>query len=172
MTVRILALALMLVFIVGCPAKKPKPDESAASAGNSGTVDDKSIQKKDMAFDATGSDSGQIEGLYTIHFPYDKSTLTEKDRGLLAKDAQWIKAHQGTTVQIEGHCDRHGSQEYNLALGERRAKAVQSYLENMGVDKDSLTIISYGKEKMLDSAETDAADGKNRRANFVPQNSQ
>lgn len=163
---KFLGVLVATVFLVtaGC-AKKNKPDTSNDLAGVSNRD---SIQDKDMSFSSSGSDSGKIEGLYTIHFEYDKSNLTEENRGLLVKDAGWLKAHQNESLQIEGHCDRHGSTEYNMALGQRRADTVMHYLINLGVSKDRLTTISYGKEKMLDTAETEAADTANRRANFKP----
>lgn len=71
-------------------------------------------------------------------------------------------------LQVEGHCDRHGTEEYNLALGERRATVVEDYLLNLGVKKDRVSKISYGKEKLLDVADTEDADRLNRRTNFRP----
>ncbi len=169
MAVFALAFALSLA---NC-SKKTKPDESlpdanAATQQNAATGDT-NIQNKDLSFDAQGSDSGNISGLYTVHYDYDKATLSAEARSNLEKDAAWMKAHPDTTVQIEGHCDRHGSIEYNLALGERRAKGARSYMINLGIDGKRLTTISYGKEKPLDQAETETADAKNRRANFVVQ---
>jgi peptidoglycan-associated lipoprotein len=123
-----------------------------------------------MGFDPQGSDSGKIDGLGSINFEYDKSALTEKAKKQLATNAGWIKAHDKTNLQVEGHCDGRGSIEYNLALGERRAKAVKNYLVSMGVAAARLSVISYGKEKPLDSSESEAAYAKNRRANFVPLN--
>lgn len=143
----------------GC-AKKQRPDINEVYSNG--------IQDKDMNFDASGSDSGKIDGLYTVHFDYDKSNLTEETRNMLVKDAGWLKKHDNKSVQIEGHCDRHGSIEYNLALGQRRADTVMHYLINLGIEKNRILTVSYGKEQMLDSAETEEADTKNRRANFHP----
>lgn len=164
---------LVLVFAlgIGC-AKKKKPEESLGDAGANGaaqTAEDTNIQNKDLSFNAQGSDSGEINGLYTIHFEYDKSAITGEARSQIQKNVAWMKEHADVKIQVEGHCDRHGSIEYNLALGERRAKAVRAYMINLGIPGKRLSTISYGKEKPLDSAETDEADGKNRRANFVVQ---
>jgi peptidoglycan-associated lipoprotein len=145
----------------GC-AKKQRPDINEAYSNAALTQD------KDMNFDPAGSDSGKIEGLYTVHFDYDKSNLTEETRNQLVKDADWLRRHDNKGVQIEGHCDRHGSTEYNLALGQKRADTVMHYLVNLGIDKNRISTVSYGKEKMVDDAETDEADQKNRRANFYP----
>ena len=72
------------------------------------------------------------------------------------------------TIQIEGHCDSRGSVEYNLALGERRAKAVKAYMGSLGIDSKRMTIISYGEEKPIATGDSEDAYAKNRRANFVP----
>jgi len=154
---------------IGC-SKKKKPEEALPdSSAATGIADDTNIQNKDLSFDAQGSDSGNIQGLHTVFFEYDKAAITSEAKSLLSQDAKWIKDHPNLKVQVEGHCDRHGSIEYNLALGERRAKTVRTYLINLGVSGSKLTTISYGKEKPLDSSESDSADSKNRRANFVIQ---
>jgi peptidoglycan-associated lipoprotein len=121
-----------------------------------------------MSFDAAGSDSGKIEGLFTVHFEYDKATLTSEAKKHLASNAQWIKANPKVKVQVEGHCDNRGTIEYNLALGERRAQSVKKYLQGLGVSGDQLTTISYGEEKPVMSGDSEAAWSKNRRANFLP----
>jgi peptidoglycan-associated lipoprotein len=122
-----------------------------------------------MSFSPTGSDSGTIDGLVTIHFDYDKATLSGESKKQLQSNAKWIKEHKNVSMQIEGHCDDRGSIEYNLALGERRAKAVRSYLTSLGIDGKRLNIISYGKERPVAQGDSEDAMGKNRRANFVPQ---
>lgn len=155
--------SVAFLITAGC-AKKNKPDVSSLQ----GDANRGAIQEKDLTFDATGSDSGKIDGLASIHFAYDKSSLTEESRATLVKDAHWLKAHTDKSLQIEGHCDRHGSIEYNLALGQRRAEAVKKYLVDLGLSQDRLSTISYGKEHLLDTAETEEADAQNRRANFKP----
>ncbi len=170
---RLLVISFGIFLFFGC-AKKEIPQEVATGGGSPSDValpaaQDSNIQSQNMTFDPQGSDSGTIDGLFTIHFEYNKANLSEKARGLVAKNVQWLKAHSDVHVQIEGHCDRHGSIEYNLALGERRAKAVKGYIVTLGVKADRLSVISYGKEKNIDAGENESADGKNRRANFVVQ---
>jgi peptidoglycan-associated lipoprotein len=121
-----------------------------------------------MAFDPMGSDSGKISGLVTVHFGYDKSSLDSGAKKDIATNVQWMKANASAKVQIEGHCDNRGTIEYNVALGERRANAVKAYMVSMGIPADRLSVISYGKEKPLESGDNEAAWAKNRRANFVP----
>ena len=157
----VLALALNM----SCAGKDKKAEESGAVPGGE---PDAAIATKTMSFDPEGSDSGKIAGLNTVNFEYDKSRLTGEARDLLKQNASWIKDNNEVVVQIEGHCDVRGSVEYNLALGERRAKSVKNYMVSLGVDPKRLTIISYGEEKTLDGGDSDAAHGRNRRANFVP----
>lgn len=103
-----------------------------------------------------------------VYFDFDKSDLRQDARDVLSKNAETIlKSLAGAKIQIEGHCDERGSAEYNLALGERRAASVQKYLTTLGVKGDSLSIISYGKEKPAVVGSDEAAWAKNRRAEFV-----
>lgn len=154
-----------LVLSVSCASKKKS--EGAVGGVEGGSLD-ANVASKEMTFDVAGSDSGKIPGLSTVNFDYDSSTLGTESRRKLAENADWIKNNSRLTVQIEGHCDSRGSGEYNLALGERRAKAVKSYLVSLGIDTKRLTIISYGEEKPLEAGDSEEAYAKNRRANFVP----
>jgi len=121
-----------------------------------------------MNFSAEGSDSQKIEGLFSIHFNYDNSSLDSVSKEQLAKNALWINSHPKIKMQIEGHCDQRGTTEYNLALGERRAKAAMDYLIGLGVSKDRISVISFGKEKPLAKGDTEKDYLQNRRDNFVP----
>lgn len=153
---------------VSCKSKpKAEPAPAAPTEGVDGKMDP-NVDSSNIGNDPAGSDGGKIAGLSSVRFDYDSSTLSTEARRQLAENAEWIKGHAKTTVQVEGHCDSRGSVEYNLALGERRAKAVKNYLVSLGIDSKRLTIISYGEEKPLDTAETEQAFAKNRRANFVP----
>jgi peptidoglycan-associated lipoprotein len=102
-----------------------------------------------------------------IMFEYDSFSLTAEAKKVLADKARFLNAHPGIKVLIEGHCDERGTAEYNLALGERRAKAAQEYLVFLGVGAQRLSTISYGEEKPLDPEANEAAWAKNRRAHFV-----
>jgi len=156
-----------LSFALGC-AKKPVKDANGADSANGAGQEAPAVVDKDITTDPMGSDSGKINGLNTVFFDYDKATLTSDAKSKLAANATWIKNNPSYTVQIEGHTDSRGSVEYNLSLGERRAKSVKSYLEGLGVDAKRMTIISYGEEKPLVPGDNEAAWAKNRRANFVP----
>ena len=105
--------------------------------------------------------------LETIYFDFDKSDLREADREILTRNAGIMLGKLKANVQIEGHCDERGSAEYNLALGERRARSSMKYLVTLGVPAERLSIISYGKEKPADPGHNEEAWAKNRRAQFV-----
>jgi peptidoglycan-associated lipoprotein len=154
---------LLIVFLVAASCSKKKTDPVAIGD----TTDDTSISDQNISFDPLGSDSGNISGLQTVNFPYDQSILTANARSILNDNMEWIKKNK-THVQIEGHCDERGSIEYNLALGERRARAVRTYMVSLGADPNRLSIISYGEEKPLSLGDSESVYAKNRRANFVP----
>ncbi|PIT99952.1 MAG: peptidoglycan-associated lipoprotein [Bdellovibrionales bacterium CG10_big_fil_rev_8_21_14_0_10_45_34] len=152
----LVTLVLAASFIVSCSKKKKDEGE------------DGDVASQAMNFEAAGSDSGKIDGLHTVNFDYDTADLSSDAKSKLSQNADWIKARAAVTVQIEGHCDERGSIEYNLALGERRAKAAKAYLVSLGVPAKQMTIISYGEEKPLVMGDSDSDFAKNRRANFVP----
>jgi peptidoglycan-associated lipoprotein len=102
-----------------------------------------------------------------IMFEFDSIRLSSEAQEILRKKAQWLKANPREKVTIEGHCDNRGTNEYNLALGDRRAHSAKIFLVDLGIEEERLEIISYGEERPLDSAETEDAWAKNRRAHFV-----
>ena len=100
-------------------------------------------------------------------FGLDSSELDDAGRAIVSADADIMKRYPTWVVTIEGHCDERGTAEYNLALGERRAVAVKTYLVALGVSPDRLRTVSYGKEFPFDQGHTESAWSKNRRAHFV-----
>lgn len=160
------ALVPFMVFAMSCQ-KKTKTDVPVVDPAGQ-TDAGPTVDSTPMSFDASGSDSGNIQGLSTVFFDYDKSTLSSSAKATLQANAEWMKQNPNVKIQIEGHCDSRGSIEYNIALGERRANAVRSYLTSLGIPNSRLAIISYGEEKPLVHGETEEAYSKNRRANFVP----
>jgi peptidoglycan-associated lipoprotein len=103
----------------------------------------------------------------TIYFDYDKSTVDSEFVALLEAHADYLTKNPAAKVMIEGHCDERGTPEYNIALGERRAKAIVQYLQSLGVSAEQMTTVSYGEEKPVDLSRTDAGFSKNRRAVLV-----
>ena len=102
-----------------------------------------------------------------VYFEFDKSDLTDATRNVLKGHAETLKAHEGLKVLIEGHCDERGTEEYNLALGERRATRVRDYLVSLGVKAQYLKTISYGEARPKVRESNEEAWGKNRRAHFL-----
>jgi len=113
------------------------------------------------------SEAVQNVTLETIHFEFDKYDLRKSDRDILTNTASVLQNKLKGNVKIEGHCDERGSAEYNLALGERRARSAMNYLVTLGVPAERLSIISYGKEKPIDPGHDEDAWAKNRRAEFA-----
>jgi peptidoglycan-associated lipoprotein len=117
---------------------------------------------------STASSSSSAYGFETVYFDFDKSDLRKDARDSLNKNGELLlKSKKDAIIKIEGHCDERGSAEYNLALGERRAKSAQQYLLTLGVQPDRLSVISYGKEKPAVQGNDESAWAKNRRAEFV-----
>ncbi|MHB8904422.1 MAG: peptidoglycan-associated lipoprotein Pal, partial [Patescibacteria group bacterium] len=105
--------------------------------------------------------------VHNIYFAFNSQSLTGRDKAILHRDAAYLKNNPSITIQIQGNCDRRGSEEYNLALGWRRANTAKTYLEHLGVAADRLKTISYGKEKPVCMAHTEVCYAKNRRDHFV-----
>jgi peptidoglycan-associated lipoprotein len=105
--------------------------------------------------------------LATVYFDFDSAVLTQASRDILNKNAGILQKNNTMKIKIEGNCDERGSDEYNLALGERRAKSAMNYLVTLGIKPDRLSIISYGEEKPADQGHDEAAWAKNRRDDFV-----
>ena len=108
-----------------------------------------------------------VADLKDINFDFDKYDIRPGDAKTLDGNAGWLKSNPNNLVLIEGHCDERGTNEYNLALGERRAKSTMNYLVSQGVQASRITIISYGEERPLCSEKTEDCWAKNRRAHFL-----
>jgi peptidoglycan-associated lipoprotein len=104
-----------------------------------------------------------------IYFDYNDYSVRAQDGQILKSNADWLSQHSAAHVQIEGHCDDRGSEEYNIALGAKRAQAAKDYLETLGVGADRMSTISYGKELPVCTEETDECWAQNRRDHFVVQ---
>jgi peptidoglycan-associated lipoprotein len=149
-----IVLIMLSCFALGCSHNKPKADNS---------LDNSAAMSNDMG----SSDTGNAMGLQTIHFPYDSSLVDSNDKVTLTQNADILKSNPTVHIQVEGYCDNRGGIQYNIALGEKRAQAVKHFLQDHGVKGNRVTVISFGKEKPVDPANTEEAYAKNRRANFV-----
>lgn len=172
-------MALAVLLAAGC-AKKPSPSVMAPPSETPVVTQTPSSQEvpgvKEQGMTetpvteapATTQTSAAATSLQMIHFNFDKYTLTPAAMDILAKNAAYIKAHPGLKVRVEGYCDERGSDEYNLALGQRRAEAAKKYLVSLGIAPDRLSVISYGEEMPLDPRHNEEAWAKNRRDEFKP----
>jgi peptidoglycan-associated lipoprotein len=102
-----------------------------------------------------------------VFFDLDEATIREDSRGPLQKNAEWLKRWTSTRIMVEGHGDERGSGEYNLALGDRRANAVRSYLVSLGIPENRITITTKGKESPFCTESTEACWQQNRRGHFI-----
>lgn len=153
-----------LFLVLGACSKSatPSPDnlESSPSADRKGA--DGAIETPSAA---EGVDQASLE---TVYFEYDSANLSSSTRQALSSVADKIKKNSKVKIQIEGHCDERGSNEYNLALGERRAQTVQEFLITEGISPNNLSTISYGEERPAQKGTSEGAWAKNRRAEFKP----
>lgn len=164
-----------LVFTVSCA--KPKVKSTGSELQSVGTVlpEDEgqasaSPMMEGMEEDAIMAEEARARDMFqneNIHFDFDKSTLTAKAQELLRLKARWLRNNPDVSVVIEGHCDERGTAEYNLALGDRRAKSAMDFLVDMGVAPSRLSTISYGEEDPLVQGHNEAAWAQNRRAEFT-----
>jgi len=179
---RLLVTLLVLTFLAAGCAKTPVAEEATMVEQPTVTevkeepvamveekVDETAARASAAAAEADAAARNAVNSLMRIHFDFDQYVLTDGAKATLARNADLLKSAPSVKVQIEGHCDERGSDEYNLALGEKRALATKNYLASMGVAADRMNIISYGEEIPLDPAHTDAAWAKNRRADFKAQ---
>lgn len=146
------------------PATPSKAPEKPVSVAN---VTPSPAQKKSQQTNEAAASVDLQKSLEKIFFDFDSSILSDSARKTLTRDFAVLKQNPQSRIRVEGHCDERGSAEYNLALGERRAKAAVSYLTTLGAPSGQLTTISYGKEKPADPGHDEAAWAKNRRDEFV-----
>lgn len=155
-------LLLASLALVGCSTNSSQQD---GSEGADSMVDDAT---SNYALELNGnSDENTAGPLNTIYFDYDSSSLSSAARTTLEDAANFLKEATNVDIQIEGHADERGGHQYNLALGERRARSVKDYLVALGVNASRVTIISYGKEKPNAFGHDEESWSKNRRASFM-----
>ena len=160
---RAAVLALILSRAVG---PRPYWGDGANKAGSETNVgSDSSLEK----FKQGSLGGGQGGPLTDIHFDYNAYTIEAQDGSILKQNASWLQKNPQTNVQVEGHCDDRGSEEYNIALGAKRAQAAKDYLETLGVNGSRISTISYGKELPLCTEHNEACWAQNRRDHFVVQ---
>jgi len=166
----VLLVALVALLAAAC-AKKPAPPVTveAPVATEQPVADVSGVQEQpviETPVEAVAPQPEVAPGLQRIYFDFDQYTLNLQARDTLAGNAAYLKSHPELRVSIEGYCDERGSDEYNLALGERRALAARDFLISLGVAPNSLSTISYGEEKALEPGHREEAWAMNRRAEF------
>jgi peptidoglycan-associated lipoprotein len=143
----------------------PAPAEPLDAGPDVRAVRGEGAEGSDISGNALGS--GEGGPLADIRFELDSATLTDEARATLEKHALWLQGHRDVKVTVEGHCDERGTVEYNLALGEQRARATREYLVGLGVAAERFRVVSFGKERPLAPGNDEAAWAKNRRAHFA-----
>jgi peptidoglycan-associated lipoprotein len=169
----------------GCAKKKVSAEEemgapveeTAMKPGETGyeKIYEESMASKEESLEAQAAMEKEpevLEGrtsapLLPIYFDFDKSNIREDQRARIIKNATYLNENKGARVRIEGNCDERGTNEYNMALGERRANSAKKYLMNLGVNEDRMHTISYGEEKPLLHGHDEYSWAQNRRDDFV-----
>jgi len=164
---RIAALAFICfgLSVAGCASKKT---QSMEGVGN-GTPAGGDITSKSTLdeFSKNGSIGGEGGPLSDIHFGYNDYTVQPQDSSILRSNASWLQAHPNANVQVEGNCDERGSEDYNIALGAKRAQSAKDYLTTLGISPGRISTISYGKELPLCQDHDESCWERNRRDHFV-----
>ncbi len=161
-----LTLAMTVVLFLGACTKKIVKETTEEPAAVGAAEDTMTAEEREQMGQRDVGYAAE-EALRDVNFDFDKSDITSTARSILQDNADWIRSNTDVKVQIEGHCDERGTEEYNLALGERRANAVKNYLVSLGVDGERLYTISYGEELPLDPGHDEDAWASNRRAHFL-----
>ena len=174
-TLKNVAIALPMLALAACSSNDSTEEleavDSNAEVAQQQVADEAArAQAAKRAASIEEHERQQLEMLraeHIIYFGFDISSINDEYLSILNAHAKYLKANPDAKVLIEGHADERGTPEYNIALSERRAKSVVTYLENMGVSEDQLSIVSYGEEKPMVKDRSEAAFSKNRRAVIV-----
>jgi peptidoglycan-associated lipoprotein len=180
----LLGLAVALAVSAGCKHQTPPvtelpkgsqtgsgsgvtPGEGVVPGSTNADVSSKGIaQPSPTSFDNWTKDPEAFKA-DTVHFDYDSSVVRAGDKSKIAAVADALKATPANAVEIQGHCDERGTDEYNRSLGERRALALREELVRLGVDANHIATISFGRDRPVDTGHSEAAHKKNRRGEFV-----
>lgn len=157
---------LLMVFFAGCGGQKEmvKTGEPASSEVTKEPAEsEQPIPTGEEVIETSLEEKIKLE---MIHFEFDRYRLMSEAKQILNENARILKMYPQVKILIQGHCDERGTIEYNLALGEKRARAAQEYLIDLGMDPSRISIISYGKERPLDSRHNEEAWYMNRRDEF------
>ena len=179
----ILLVIMACIVLTACATKKEVKTQTSTTAT---TTTEAKTEKTEEKADPIEPIASQMQGdVYTgtdsvgyladgvkdrVFFATNESILTTASRETLRAQAAWLRKNPDVTVVVEGHADERGTREYNLALGERRANAAKDYLMTYGISSDRITVLSYGKERPVDSGSNPLSWSKNRRSVTVKAN--
>ncbi len=149
----------MVLFLNGCPKTDPVVDEISPADTMPAVAEDTTLEPP------TQIDLNESQ-LVTLYFDLDKHNLRTDARTALDENYKLLTEFPDVIVKIEGHCDERGTVEYNLSLGEKRSNAAMDYLISLGVAPERISVISYGKERPVDTGNNEDAWSKNRRCEF------
>jgi peptidoglycan-associated lipoprotein len=190
-TLQLLGLGLVLTIgVVGCKHKPSGvthlPNGSTGVTGDGNGLDNGLKTSTDGVDGANSTKSSDITGgvsqerthngwnkdaemfkADTVHFDYDSTVIKSGDRSKVAHVADYLKGNPAAAVEVDGHCDERGTDEYNRALGERRALAIREQLVSAGVEASRVETVSFGRDKPVDTGRSDSAHAKNRRGEFI-----
>jgi len=173
---------LALTVLVGACAKKTPPPQPSLDASTMApstqqptdvtpqprpAIEDKKPDPLAGDIEAANRHAYEQGLLGDVYFDFDRADLTEQARARLARNAEFLRSHPEFQLSLEGHCDERGTNEYNLALGERRAAAAKDYMVSLGVAAARLRTISYGEERPQCTASDESCWSLNRRAHFM-----
>jgi peptidoglycan-associated lipoprotein len=160
MGVKRLICAFAILGLVACATDK-------AASGSKGPIASETDPGLDPASRRTGSSEGVVPSLVTVYFDYDDSALRPDAKDGLRRNAEYLRSVANAKVELQGNCDNRGTEEYNLALGKRRAESAKQYLADLGISTQRLTTVSFGEENPAAPGEGEAAWAKNRRVDFI-----
>ena len=146
---------------------QPAPSPSADAAGGTSRTAPGGTDSAAAGARPSPRDFSDVAALKDVYFDFDKYDIRPGDAKILDANAAWLKSNERHLVLIEGHCDERGTPEYNLALGERRAKAAMGYLTALGIQANRISIVSYGDQRPVCTERGEACWAKNRRAHFL-----
>jgi len=154
------------------PPEEPAPEPTPAPAPAPAPPRDDSAERERMERERMAREAAEraravaAELATMINFDYDQALIRDADQGTLDRKGAILQANPNVRIRIAGHCDERGSDEYNLALGNRRAAAAKRYLENKGIDGGRIEVVSYGEERPLNPGTDEGAYAQNRRDEF------
>jgi len=143
------------------PPPPPPPPPLQPPPAPKPLTDDEIFARKSL------SELNAEKPLQDVYFDYDKAVLREEARAALQQNAEWLNRRAGTKITVEGHCDARGTNEYNLALGDKRAAVVRGYLASLGVAADRIMAVSKGEESPFCTEEVESCLSQNRRGHFI-----